>query len=231
VAFRAGTPAAFSGIESKPGALKMPAALADFVDAELPVLVPRLARGLDRRLANLQAENAALRAEVAELTRFRDMAYRDPLTNLWNRRYLDDRLAEELSRAARDRHRGFSVLVIDVDGLKRVNDTEGHAAGDRVIVAVADLLRRSLRAHDVICRTGGDEFAVLFTGVAPDTCAVLVERLRRQLSEPLVRAEIPFGLSMGAASYGQDGATAEALLTVADQAMYFDKRDRRACRG
>src|SRR5215472_5028734 len=113
---------------------------------------------LEGQLVRLSRQNAVLRKEIARLEVYRAMAYRDPLTGLWNRRYFEERLREELSRSQRAGHdRRFSVMVVDVDDFKRVNDLHGHATGDAVLREVGEFLIAHLRNHDVACRTGGDE--------------------------------------------------------------------------
>jgi len=111
---------------------------------------------------DLLRENADLRHELTRLEAYRTLAYRDELTGLWNRRYFTERLTEELSRARRQPRRHFGIMMVDVNDLKAINDAHGHAEGDLVLRWVAEFLERLLRTHDVLCRVGGDEFAVLF---------------------------------------------------------------------
>jgi diguanylate cyclase (GGDEF)-like protein len=176
-------------------------------------------------LLRLSRENASLRREVARLQVYRAMAYRDPLTGLWNRRYFEDRLREELSRSRRaGPERRFSVMVVDVDDFKRVNDLHGHAAGDAVLREVGEFLIAHLRNHDVACRTGGDEFAVLLPDLSAADCGGLLERLR---GAPLVANEAkgaPISLSLGAASWPEAGDSLDSILAQADRAMYTAKR-------
>lgn len=174
----------------------------------------------------LARENAALRRELSRLEVFRTLAYRDPLTALWNRRYFDERLEEEMSRAARAPGRSFAVMMVDVNDLKKVNDVQGHAAGDKALQWVARFLRDTLRAHDVVCRLGGDEFGVLFPDLREGERAPLLARLRRALEEAnrRVRREPSVGLSFGIACYPDDGREAQELIGAADAAMYGDKR-------
>src|SRR4029079_18193221 len=118
--------------------------------------------GQAAQLAKLSKENAALKRELARLQVYRSMAYRDPLTGLWNRRYFEERLNEELSRSQRaGLSRKFSVMVLDLNDFKSTNDRHGHLVGDTVLKAVGAFLNTHFRHHDVACRTGGDEFSVL----------------------------------------------------------------------
>jgi diguanylate cyclase (GGDEF)-like protein len=173
---------------------------------------------------DLLRENAELRHELAKMEAYRTLAYRDDLTGLWNRRYFIERLTEELSRARRQPQRHFSIMMVDVNDLKAINDVHGHGEGDLVLRWVAEFLERSLRTHDVLCRVGGDEFAVLFPEVGATGAAPLLERLRAALSEARTGAPFPIGLSFGFADYPEDGTTCDEIMSVADDEMYLDKR-------
>jgi diguanylate cyclase (GGDEF)-like protein len=182
----------------------------------------------DRRLAQLNETNARLRRQLAEQESFWRIAHQDALTGLWNRRYADVRLAEEIGRARSVPGYRFSVLVADVDDLKGVNDRQGHAAGDQALRWVAGFLSRSLRADDVCCRIGGDEFLVILPACGVDECRRFVKRVRaRWHVEAQARERAgawTVAVSLGTASYPAHGATAEALCAVADGAMYEEKR-------
>ena len=181
------------------------------------------------QLARLTRENAALKRELARLQVYRAMAYRDPLTGLWNRRYFEERLNEELSRSQRaGSSRRFSVMVLDLNDFKATNDRYGHPVGDTVLKDVGDFLVTHLRHHDVACRTGGDEFSVLLPDLSAEDCGHLVERLLGGLDKANSSRRIPISLSLGTASWPEAGDTLEALLTRADEAMYADKHRHRA---
>jgi diguanylate cyclase (GGDEF)-like protein len=192
-------------------------------------LPPKTHEELVDDLLRLSRQNASLRREVARLQVYRAMAYRDPLTGLWNRRYFEDRLREELSRSRRagvERH--FSVMVVDVDDFKRVNDLYGHAAGDAVLKEVGEFLIAHLRSHDVACRTGGDEFAVLLPDLSAADCGAILERLR---TAPLVANEAEgtaISLSLGTASWPEAGDSLDSILAQADRAMYAAKKRNKA---
>jgi diguanylate cyclase (GGDEF)-like protein len=180
-------------------------------------------------IARLAKENAALKREVARLQVYRAMAYRDPLTGLWNRRYFEERLNEELSRSQRaGLSRRFSVMVLDLDDFKGTNDRYGHPVGDTVLKDVGEFLITHLRHHDVACRTGGDEFTVLLPDLSAADCGHLIDRLRTALEQANAGRRIPISLSFGTASGPDAGDTVEALLTHADEAMYADKHRQRA---
>ncbi len=183
------------------------------------------------QLARLSRENAALKRELARLQVYRAMAYRDPLTALWNRRYFEERLNEELSRSQRaGMGRRFSVMVLDLNDFKATNDRYGHPVGDAVLKDVGEFLVTHLRHHDVPCRTGGDEFSVLLPDLSAEDCGHLVDRLRGGLGAANAVRRIPIALSIGTASWPEAGDSIDALLTRADEAMYADKHRQRAKR-
>ena len=178
-----------------------------------------------RDLERLARENAQLRREIARLEVYRAMAYRDPLTGLWNRRYFEDRLQEELSRSRRaGPQRRFSLMAIDLDDFKRVNDVHGHAGGDAVLKEVGEFLIAHFRNHDIACRTGGDEFSVILPDLSAADCGSLLERLQAARTETNLSVAIPVELSIGAASWPEAGDSMDELLSHADQAMYAAKR-------
>jgi diguanylate cyclase (GGDEF)-like protein len=179
----------------------------------------------------LAKENAALKRELSRLEVYRAMAYRDPLTGLWNRRYFEERLNEELSRSQRaGLSRRFSVMVLDLNDFKATNDRHGHLVGDAVLKDVGAFLVTHLRHHDVACRTGGDEFSVLLPDLPLEDCGHLIDRLRSGLDKANASRRIPISLSMGTASWPQAGDTVDALLTRADEAMYADKHRHKGAR-
>jgi diguanylate cyclase (GGDEF)-like protein len=177
-----------------------------------------------RRIDSLERENRSLRREVEELRGYRALAYRDPLTGLRNRRYLDERLHEEIDRARRGSGPGLSVVVVDIDGFKAINDTYGHLAGDATLRWVARLLEENVRRSDVCCRLGGDEFVILLPGADAAECAALTERIRRRLAAAPAAEGPQISLSVGAATLGDQLTTADGLLGEADRAMYRVKR-------
>jgi len=173
----------------------------------------------DARIDALARENASLRAEVERL---RSLALTDGLTGLPNRRYLDERLEGEVVRAGRY-HQPLSVLVIDVDDFKAVNDTWGHEKGDEVLVWVAGFLRSQLRSCDVACRTGGDEFVALLPGTGREGAEILAARIRDTLANMrrgTGHGDHPVKMSIGLASLGPGTGDAATLLAAADRAMY-----------
>jgi diguanylate cyclase (GGDEF)-like protein len=173
----------------------------------------------------LQDEIARLRGEVAQL---RALAYRDALTGLRNRRFLDERLREELSRGERDPSYLFSIVVFDLDNFKQINDSFGHDRGDQVLRWIGRALERTLRRHDVCCRAGGDEFVIVLPGSSKRIRQQVVGRLRRQLvAASRAELDVPVRLSIGEATWPDDARTLPDLLVTADAAMYREKKRHR----
>jgi len=155
------------------------------------------------------------------------LALRDPLTELPNRTLLEDRV-EQAVRRSRRTGEPFTVVILDLDGFKEINDIRGHRAGDEVLAQLGERLTGAVRESDTVARIGGDEFAVLSLGTRDeDEAAVLVGRLRHALRSPIevdgVTVEID--ASIGWALFPDDGATPEELLGRADGQMYATKRD------
>jgi diguanylate cyclase (GGDEF)-like protein len=187
---------------------------------------------LEAEIARLARQNANLKRAVSRLQVYRAMAYRDPLTGLWNRRFFDERLNEEFSRSCRaGAGRRFSIAIIDINGFKEINDQHGHPAGDSVLKWVGEFLVGHLRAHDVPCRTGGDEFMILLPDLSAADCLPVIGRLRQQLADANAGRAIPVSLSIGTASWPEISASCEKLLAAADAAMYEDKREQKAASG
>jgi diguanylate cyclase (GGDEF)-like protein len=169
----------------------------------------------------------SLAAEVAERQRVEDrlrsLAVSDPLTGLANYRHLVSALNTEIARAGRT-GRSFSILFMDLDGLKAINDREGHLVGNRALIRVADALRLSSRPTDTAARFGGDEFAL----VLPDTSELAARLVARRVGERLVndREQPPITISVGVAEHPRDGETTESLVRAADRLLYDAKRRR-----
>jgi len=164
-------------------------------------------------------------AEVAERhrqeERTRLLAISDPLTSLSNYRHLRDCLDLEIKRYART-GRPFSVLLLDLDGLKKINDLHGHLVGSRALCRVADVLRIHCREIDVPARYGGDEFALVLPETSLEEACLVADRIDQRFAAD---AEAPkLSVSIGAAEYPKCGSTVEHLLHVADQALYDQKR-------
>jgi diguanylate cyclase (GGDEF)-like protein len=188
---------------------------------------------LAEKVLRLEEQNARLRRSVARLRVYRDMAYRDPLTGLWNRRYFEERLKEEFSRAQRaGQPRCFSIAIADLNGFKEINDQYGHLVGDELLKWVGNFLTAHLRTHDVACRTGGDEFMLLLPDLSAADAVRVIERFRTQLRHANLDRGVPVSLSIGSASWPEISESCDSLLASADAAMYEDKRAQKigACR-
>jgi two-component system cell cycle response regulator len=192
------------------------------------------ARSSSKELAKLRAEVVRLEREVERLSIYRRLAYHDELTGLYNRRCFDERLTQELSRAARVRS-ACSVVLLDVDDFKRINDEFGHPVGDRVLRAVARILVDNQRAMDVACRIGGDELAVILPSTDADGALAFRDRLARAAERHLVPEHLGPGLeatlSIGTATFPDEAKTPEALVAAADRAMYASKRRKKHATG
>ncbi|MDP2349743.1 MAG: diguanylate cyclase [Chloroflexota bacterium] len=178
-------------------------------------------------LARTMAHEAAMALENARMYETaRNLADRDPLTGFVNHRYLHERLSEEIVRAVRNRQ-PLSVLMLDLDDFKLVNDTFGHVYGDRVLVHVAEQVRSTLRASDVGGRYGGDEFAVILPETGRDGAVRAAERILESLRASPFAAEgrrpFPVGASIGISTHPTDGRTATDLVAVADLGLYAAK--------
>ena len=156
-------------------------------------------------------------------------AQHDPLTGLANRTLFREITAHAVETCKRDGS-PLSVLFIDLDRFKQVNDNHGHETGDRLLVAVAGRLRAGARSSDVVARVGGDEFAVMLEGADADTGALIAFKLRDDLARPypIDGLTLEVRASIGSATYPQSGSNADELLRRADEAMYRMKQARRA---
>ena len=157
--------------------------------------------------------------------RLRDAAQRDPLTDLFNRRGFQDVFDTELERARRA-EQPLSLIVGDLDRFKRVNDVHGHAAGDSVLMRVADAIRGAKRGFDSAARVGGEEFAVLAPNCDEHGAYMLAERIRAVVQETLSTRErdARLTISFGISTFPLHGQSADGLLRTADQALYAAKR-------
>jgi diguanylate cyclase (GGDEF)-like protein len=161
----------------------------------------------------------------------RRLARRDPLTGLLNRRAIDDLLDDEAHRASR-LGSTFSVLMLDVDHFKAINDHHGHAAGDRALQHLATLLSGQMRDIDRVARYGGEEFVVLLPATDAAEAAVLAERLRERVASLPASWEdqaMPLTISIGVAQWSGEKEGLRALLAQADDALYRAKSRGRNC--
>jgi diguanylate cyclase (GGDEF)-like protein len=170
-------------------------------------------------------ENHALKnPKVIEIHVYAETARQaaiDELTGLFNRRFFDAAIEREMKQAVR-RERQFSLLILDIDNFKKVNDTHGHTTGDAVISALGKLLQRSIRSEDTACRIGGEEFAIILPETTVEGAEVVSEKIRKDFSK-LKIASTPLSVSGGVATYPTDAATTAEMIDRADQMLYFAK--------
>ena len=156
------------------------------------------------------------------------MAHYDPLTNLPNRNLLQERL-NSLMKVSRRNGSEFSVLFIDLDRFKAVNDTFGHQAGDKLLSLVAQRLLGCVRDSDIVSRVGGDEFVVVLPDTGRDGAMIVAEKLRYSLCQPFIALDLVLNIggSIGVGVFPEDGVSLDELIKVADQCMYRHKREGR----
>ena len=210
--------------------------------ASIPVKLPGEARGwwtvyYQRPVANMEdhlhrlsvlaAHTAQTLTFMTRLEATQQAAMTDSLTGLHNRRYLRDQLERELSRAVRGRY-PVSLIILDIDNFKQINDTHGHVAGDEALKHVADVLRLPLRRSSTICRYGGDEFCV----VVPESGKAEAERVAQRLSSELQQSplvfnglQIPLRISGGVATQEADAPPGTDLFALADRELIRAKRE------
>jgi diguanylate cyclase (GGDEF)-like protein len=186
---------------------------------------------IDLSLLEIVGPQIAVALERAELqeraAQFQLISITDPLTGLLNRRYLEERLTEELNRSKRNNH-PVSCLMIDIDDFKKYNDLNGHQAGDVALKITAHCLKTALRSADIACRYGGEEFCILLPQTTVAEAGVIAERMRQRVAE----TEYPYGktqplgsvsISIGISTFARHIDTAESVIEAADRALYSAK--------
>ena len=176
----------------------------------------QIKKALLKGLALLQSKIGKLKTDVQT----------DPLTGLSNRRGMAAALDAWHAQA-----RPFSVIAIDIDHFKQVNDRWGHAVGDDVILRLAQLMRACSRDADVLCRNGGDEFIMLLPDADLDVAIQVAERLRAKVAAAVIPGAGPVTVSLGVVSSEQEGGGMDAVLLAADAALYVAKENGRNCVG
>ncbi len=187
----------------------------------LDMIAPQMALALDRAEWHQKA------------TQFQLLSITDPLTGLLNRRYLEERLSEELERSKRNKS-SMSFMMVDIDDFKNYNDTHGHQAGDLALEMTAQCLKSALRSADVASRYGGEEFSILLPQTSLSEAHVIAERIRRRVE----RTQFPHGktqplgavtVSIGVSAFGEGLDTPASIIYAADQALYTAKSRGKNC--
>ena len=184
----------------------------------------------DLRLFMMLANQAGLAIENASLYELvRHQSHTDSITNLWNHGFFQDQLSHEVE-SARAHHHALTLLILDIDDFKKLNDTYGHHNGDVVLREIASILKDSSRENDYACRYGGEEFAIILTQTAKEQGMVIAERIREkvaghpfQLSTDANGQKVHVMVSIGLGTFPENAQTKEELIAKTDKAMYIAK--------
>jgi diguanylate cyclase (GGDEF)-like protein len=165
--------------------------------------------------------NAIQNAHYVE--RVKQLAYLDGLTGIFNRRFFEMRISEEIERARRF-GAGMAVIMVDIDQFKKLNDEFGHLLGDEVLRQVSSIFHQQLRKIDVVCRYGGEEFAILLAQTNPQHALAVAEKLRRLVEMwQFPGVPRPVTISAGAAAFPEHGSSRDELVKAADAGLYAAK--------
>jgi diguanylate cyclase (GGDEF)-like protein/PAS domain S-box-containing protein len=198
-------------------------------DREEPAL--RSSAEAEQRLTSVLAEQIGLALANLRLKEsLRTQSIRDALTGLFNRRYMEESLEREMSRANRNK-KSLALVMMDIDRFKHFNDTFGHQAGDTLLRALGDWLKKRTRGQDIACRYGGEEFALVLSDSSLEAALQRSEILREEIKELSVQhaGQVlgTINLSMGVAVFPDDGLTVSEILRAADEALYHAKHEGR----
>lgn len=176
-----------------------------------------------RNEAILQKHVAKIEKLQAEL---REQALRDPLTGLYNRRYLSDAISREMEKARRE-DTSLSIIVSDIDHFKSINDNYGHQVGDKFLVEIGNLMKSSARSSDIICRFGGEEFLMVMPGTSLEAALKRAHEILQKCTDLILHHEeqpLKVAMSFGVATYPEHGQGAEEIIIKADKALYRSKQ-------
>ncbi len=191
---------------------------------------PGMFTGDDARLLTILADLTAASAENARLYQWtQELSITDGLTRLYLRRFFNQRLEEEIRRF-QEFHTPFSLIILDLDHFKRINDRLGHVGGDQVLMQISELLRQEARVTDILCRFGGEEFALLLPYTPSVSAMIMAERIRlhvAQRSFPVLQEHLTMTVSIGVAGCPEHAQSAESVIAAADKALYLAKREGR----
>jgi diguanylate cyclase (GGDEF)-like protein len=182
---------------------------------------------LELKQAKEMAETMAVEACQAQ-ERLRELSIKDGLTDLYNHRYFQDLLDKELPRVERYNHK-LSLIMVDIDHFKNVNDTYGHPQGDIVLHAIADIFRNEFRKPDTVARYGGEEFAIVLPETDIKGAVVIAERLRKRVEQQTIKLEeknVNVTISLGVTMYdaSKDRKSKADIIDAADKALYNSKQ-------
>ncbi len=187
---------------------------------------------IERKKAEIELKilNQQLQSQLAEIKKLesslREQAIRDPLTGVFNRRYMDEMLKKEIARALRTR-KPLSIVILDLDHLKKINDTYGHVeGGDKALLELSGTIKKITRIEDVLCRYAGDEFMAILYDTSAQAAYERALEWKEAVSKAKIKTdkgEFSITFSAGVAEYHFDGVTGEDLLIQADQALYRAK--------
>ncbi|MEI7848226.1 MAG: GGDEF domain-containing protein, partial [Chloroflexota bacterium] len=197
-----------------------------------PAFVQSIVRDISIRKQaeqKIKTANEQLQLRVTEVEtlqqELREQAIHDPLTGLYNRRYLNETIEREITRAKREND-VFSIIISDIDHFKMINDTYGHQVGDKFIVAIASLQEKHTRGSDIACRFGGEEFLLVLPGVNSNFAVKRAEEIRQMCAELIIHhggQDLGVTMSFGVAVYPEHGQKADDIILKADNAMYQSK--------
>ena len=180
---------------------------------------------LQLKLEELERRNQLLEAEVERLRVYKDYAYTDALTEIPNRRFYYERLLQEVARARRGNH-SLTLALVDLDLFKDINQEVGHRGGDQVLKFFSQFMRVNLRQEDIVCRIGGDEFAIILPDTTADKAAMFFDRVRNKLDQIEIsidgRSRLTLAFGCGLAAFKPEYLP-EDLIEEADHSLYSAK--------
>ena len=198
-----------------------------------PMHIQALVRDISARKQvedKLKTANEQLQLRVTEVEslqqELREQAIHDPLTGLYNRRYLNETIEREIARANREND-VFSIIISDIDHFKMINDTYGHQVGDTILVEIARIQEKHTRGSDIACRYGGEEFLLVLPGTKLDFAIKRAEEIRQKCADTILQQGenvLNVTMSFGVATYPDHGQEADEIIIKADSAMYKSKQ-------
>ena len=191
----------------------------------MALLTKNYQSNLQSEMEALERRNQLLEAEIERLRVYKDYAYTDALTEIPNRRFYYERLLQEIARARRSSS-PLTLALVDLDLFKDINDEVGHRGGDQVLKFFSQFMRVNLRQEDIVCRIGGDEFAIILPDTSADKAAVFFDRVRSKLDQIEIsidgRSRLLVSFSCGLAAFKPDYLP-EDLIEEADHSLYSAK--------